>query len=180
MPKSPPPSSSVNRLPSGNIELTIAVPRSRVQSAYEEVIDETVKAAEIKGFRKGHAPRNIVEARLDRNQTFSHALQHLLPKAYQAAVDQHHLKPVVYPQIRIEKGKEGEDWVFVATVCEIPTVDQRLVALAENLSSLGLTVDKYLAAKKLTRESLRAKLASQVKQDIIQAQYGQSQPVRRP
>ena len=95
-----------------------------MQQGYERVIAETIKNTEIKGFRKGHAPRKLVEAKLDRNQTFSHALQHLLPKEYQAAVNELGLKPVVYPQIKIEKGKESEDWVFIATLCEAPTTHQ--------------------------------------------------------
>lgn len=185
MTKSSPLSSLVNKLPNGNIELTITLPWPKVQKAYEEVVDETVKETEIKGFRKGHAPKKMVEERLDRNQTFSHALQHLLPEVYQAVVDELGLKPVVYPQIKIEKGKENEDWIFIATLCEAPTTDQvpdilveqetdrRLATLAENLSRLGITLDKYLTSKKLTAESLKEKLANEVKQDIMSTQHGQ-------
>jgi len=193
--KSSPLSSLVNRLPNGNIELTITLPWAQVQKAYEEVVDETVKETEIKGFRKGHAPRKLVEEKLDRQQTFSHALQHLLPKKYQVAVDEQKLKPVVYPQIKIEKGKEGEDWVFTATLCEAPVIrvgkltkdldqllknsqvlladllveqeaNHRLAILAENLTRLGLTVDKYLDSKKLTSSDLKAKLASEARRDL--------------
>lgn len=166
-----------------------------MQKAYEQVIDETVKQTEIKGFRKGFAPRKLVEAKLDRNQTFSHALQHLLPKKYQEAVDEQKLKPVVYPHIRIAKGQEGKDWVFIAVLGEAPSVrlgkltkdfdqllknsqvqladviveqeaDHRLGQLAENLTSLGLTVDKYLTSKKLTSQELRAKLADEARRDL--------------
>lgn len=168
----------MRRLVNGNIELTITVPWAKVQRAYEEVVDEIIKTTEIKGFRKGHVPKNLVEAKLDRNQTFSHALQHLLPKAYQEAVDKHSLKPVVYPAIRIAQGKEGEDWVFVATLCETPQdgkvpdmlveqeVNRRLTILTDNLSRLGLTVDKYLLAKKLTAAELKAKLATEARHDL--------------
>ncbi len=186
--------SQINRLDNGNIELTLTLPWAKVQLGYEEVVTETVKETEIKGFRKGHAPRKLVEERLDRNQTFSHSLQHILPKEYQAAVEEHSLKPVVYPNIGIKSGKEGEDWVFVATVCEAPTVklgklakledlvkssevkladllvsheaDHRLSALADNLTHLGLTVERYLGTKKMTLEELKAKLASEARHDL--------------
>ena len=195
MPKSLPFSSSVNRLPNGNIELTLTIPWAKMQQGYEQVIVETIKNTEMKGFRKGFAPRKLVEERLDRNQTFSHALQHLLPPAYQAAVDKHGLKPVVYPHIRIAKGNEGEDWVLTAVLCEAPIVrlgkltadldqllknsevlladliveqeaDHRLGQLAENLTQLGVSVDKYLTSKKLTSPQLRAKLASEARRDL--------------
>ena len=193
----------IQRLDNGNIELTLTMPWAKVQAGYEEVITETIANTEIKGFRKGHAPRKLVEERLDRNQTFSHALQHLLPKEYQAAVEEHQLKPVVYPNISIKSGKEGEDWVFVATLCEAPVIklgaivhqkdqkldevveklvksseikladllvsheaDHRLSALADNLTRLGLTVDRYLSTKKMTLEELKAKLASEAQHDL--------------
>lgn len=182
MPKSLPPLSSVNRLTNGNIELTIKVPWVDIHQVYTQVVDEAVKNAEIKGFRKGHAPRLLVKAKLDRNQIFSSALQRLLPQVYQRAVDEHGLKPVVYPQIRIDQGKEGEDWVFTASLCEAPVVksgqvkvpdllvevetNRRLAELAENLTRLGLTVDKYLSTKKLTLADLKAKFATEARQDL--------------
>lgn len=195
--------SQIKRLDNGNIELTLSLPWATVQAGYEEVIEETIKNTEIKGFRKGHAPRKVVEESLDRNQTFSHALQHLLPKEYQAAVEEHKLKPVVYPSIHIVSGKEGEDWLFTATLCEAPTVklgsvvhqkdqklaevvdklvkssevkiadlliateaDHKLSELAENLTRLGLTVDKYLSTKKISLEELKSKLASEARVDL--------------
>lgn len=114
--------SVLKRLDNGTLELTLTVPWSDLQKAYDIAVDEEVAKAEIKGFRKGKAPRKLVEDRLDRNHTLSHAVQHALPPAYAEAVKEHNLKPVLYPQIRIEKGTEGEDWVFVATTCEAPAV----------------------------------------------------------
>lgn len=184
----------IKRLINGNIELTLTIPWTQMQQGYEQVIAETIKNTEIKGFRKGHAPRKLIEDKLDRSQTFSHALQHVLPKAYQAAIDEHKLKPVIYPSIKIDTGKEGSDWVFTATICEAPEVilgklvkledlvksstvkiadllvkaeaDHRLTALAENLTRLGLTVDKYLTSKKMTAADLKAKLAEEARQDL--------------
>lgn len=113
-------SSVLSRLENGTIELTLTVLWPDLQKAYEEAVTEAVEAAEIKGFRKGKAPRNLVEEKLNRNDTLSHAIQHLLPKVYAEAVKEHALKPILYPQIKIEKGTEGEDWVFKATTCEAP------------------------------------------------------------
>lgn len=157
--------------------MTLTISWTQIQQAY-------VAEAELPGFRKGKAPRELVEAKLNKTRILSQALGHLLPKVYAAAVKEHSLKPILHPQIKIVSGKEGEDWVFTAITCEAPTVhqipdllvelqtDHRLATLAENLSGLGITVDKYLAAKKLTPESLRAKLATEVKQGIIQSQHG--------
>jgi len=38
--------------------------------------------------------------------------------------------------------------------------------LAENLTRLGLTVDKYLTSKKMTATDLKAKLAEEARRDL--------------
>jgi FKBP-type peptidyl-prolyl cis-trans isomerase (trigger factor) len=114
--------SELKRLENGTIELTLTLPWSDVAKAYDSAVEESVKNAEIKGFRKGHAPRTMVEPQLDKNQVMSHAIQHILPEAYAAAVKEHDLKPILYPQIKVVKGQEGEDWIFTATTCETPAV----------------------------------------------------------
>ena len=80
MTKSSPPLSSLNRPLNGNLELTLTVSRNRVHAAYESAVTEAVADAELPGFRNGKAPRSLVEPKLDRNHTLSHALGHVIPK----------------------------------------------------------------------------------------------------
>ncbi|KKS32562.1 MAG: Trigger factor [Candidatus Amesbacteria bacterium GW2011_GWA2_42_12] len=186
MTKSSPLPSSVNRLPNGSVEITFTIPWISIQKGYEYEVKKAVAEAELPGFRKGKAPKSEVEAKLDKSKLYSHTLEHLVPTEYSKAVEEQHLKPVLYPSITVKEGQEGKDWIFVATTCEAPEVvlpdelkgeidwlvknskvtlpqliveaeaDHRIAALAENLSKLGLTVDKYLQTKKITAENLRA------------------------
>jgi trigger factor len=54
------------RLADNSIELTITLPWMDIEKTYEEVVGEFVKNAEMSGFRKGKAPRDIVEKSLDK------------------------------------------------------------------------------------------------------------------
>ncbi|MEK7154687.1 MAG: trigger factor [Patescibacteria group bacterium] len=193
--KSSPPLSSLNRSLNGNLELTLTISWSRVQKAYDSAVAEAVASTQVPGFRKGKAPKDLVEPKLDRNHTLSHALGHLLPEVYAAAVQEHDLKPLLNPQIKIISGKEGESWTFLASTCEAPKVilpeklkpldklvaetkvvipdllieeeaNHRLAALAENITSLGMTIEQYLTTKKLTAAELKAKLAQEAKSDL--------------
>lgn len=196
MTKSSLPPSSLNKLDNGTIELTLVIPWSDIQKAYEKEVEEAVASAEIQGFRKGKAPRSMVESKLDKSHLYSHAVQHLLPGAYAAAVKANNLKPVLYPRIKIVKGQEGRDWEFQATTCEVPIVtlpekldrnltvlrqkshvkvpdllveeeaNHRLASLVENITRLGLTTVSYLATKKLTPETLKANLAKDARTDL--------------
>lgn len=196
MTKSSPQLSSVNRLPNGSIEITFTISWTVIQKGYERELEKAVAETELPGFRKGKAPKAEVEPKLDKSKLYSHALEHLVPAEYSKTVEQEHLKPVLYPNITVKEGQEGKDWIFVASTCEAPEVvlpealkggidwltknskvilpqliieaeaDHRVAALAENLSKLGLTVDKYLLTKKITAEDLRAETVKSAREDL--------------
>jgi len=113
---------SFKKLDNGNTELTITIPWTTVQETYTRVVDEIVKDAEVSGFRKGKAPRNVVEEHLDKNKTYEEVLKHLIPDSYAKAISEHTLKPIISPQITLSKAKEGEDWIVTALTCEKPSL----------------------------------------------------------
>lgn len=114
---------SLTRHENGNIEITLTVLWPDIQKAYNIEVEAAVAQAEITGFRKGKAPRNMVEPRLDKTKVYSSAIQKLLPNVYESAVKEHNLTPVISPNISLKKGDEGQDWEFTAVVCEAPKVD---------------------------------------------------------
>jgi FKBP-type peptidyl-prolyl cis-trans isomerase (trigger factor) len=115
-------SSKITRQDNGTIEIHITFPWVDVKSAYGKEVEKEVAETEIQGFRKGKAPRNLVEPKLDPSHLYAHAIESLLPKAYAAAVKEHGLKPILQPQIHLEKTEPNSDWQVLAQVCEIPTV----------------------------------------------------------
>ncbi len=197
--------SQITRLDNGNIDIKLTLAWAEIQKAYESQVEKSVSEAEISGFRKGKAPRDIVEPKLDKSAIMSKAIGDLLPEKYAAAVKEANIKPVLYPQIRIDKGENGQDFEFTATTCELPAFElpdykeaakkltpkegesaisaildhirkvsplkipdilveeesnHRLSALAENLTQLGLDMQKYLQTKKMTAEDLKAQTAA--------------------
>jgi FKBP-type peptidyl-prolyl cis-trans isomerase (trigger factor) len=114
--------SPVIHQPNGTIEIQLTLPWTSIQAEFEHQVQSAVSSAELPGFRKGKAPRNLVEPKLDKNHLYSHAVQHLLPEMYADFVKTHNLKPILYPRIQITSGEEGKDWQFTATTCEAPTV----------------------------------------------------------
>lgn len=105
-----------------SIMLSITIPWNAVKAAYEEVVADTVANAEIDGFRKGKAPRPVVEKTLDPTRVYEEAVKRLIPKEYDAAVKEHSIRPIIMPSIKLKEAKENEDWIIEATVCEKPKV----------------------------------------------------------
>lgn len=111
----------MKRLDNGNIELTVNIAWAKIVKAYDGIILETVATAELPGFRKGKAPRKLVEDKLRKSDLYLKAVERLLPDLYSALVKEHKLKPILSPRISLVKADEGQDWVLQALVCEIPT-----------------------------------------------------------
>jgi FKBP-type peptidyl-prolyl cis-trans isomerase (trigger factor) len=114
--------STISREQNGTIKLTVVIPYSIVAKTREEVIESAVKTAELPGFRKGKAPRNLVEKKLDEAKIQEEIIKKLLPQAYMKAIEEHNVRPIMSPKIHIDKIEEGRDLTFEALTCETPEV----------------------------------------------------------
>jgi len=128
---------ALQKEPNGTIRLTVTIPNSDVKKAWEEVLDDVVKNAEVPGFRKGKAPRKLVEEKIDREKIREQVLKHLLPIAYTDAIKTHGIKPIINPKIHVEKLEDPEtnkDWQFTALTCEAPVI--KLGKYKENIQKI--------------------------------------------
>jgi len=132
--------STLNRLPNGNIELTIAIPWKKVKDAYEKVLEKFVRQTEIKGFRKGKAPKKLVEEKIGKETLYEEILKELVPQVYLEAIQEHKLQPAINPQLKLVSAVWGKDWQIKATTCEIPKV---------KLGDYKGEIRKSLAAEKI-------------------------------
>jgi len=113
----------IARQPDGTIQLTITVSKSTVKKNYDQQLAEAAKKAKISGFRKGKAPKKLVEEKIDKSQVYETVIQKLVPEAYLEAIKEHQLNPVIAPKVELLKAKEDEDWQFRATTCEAPKIE---------------------------------------------------------
>jgi FKBP-type peptidyl-prolyl cis-trans isomerase (trigger factor) len=111
---------AISRREDGTIVLDLTIPWTNVSSVYEEVIADLVKNAELPGFRKGKAPRAMVEEKLDRSAVYEDVIRKLLPKVYNEAVTEEKLKPIISPKVELKEAKENADWVITIYTCEKP------------------------------------------------------------
>jgi FKBP-type peptidyl-prolyl cis-trans isomerase (trigger factor) len=112
--------STMQRLPDGSIELLITVPWAEVEAEYEHTINHMVEHAEVDGFRKGKAPRAVVEAKMDKTKVYEEVLRDLIPQVYTKAVEENKIKPIISPKIELKEATEKKDWIIRALTCEKP------------------------------------------------------------
>jgi FKBP-type peptidyl-prolyl cis-trans isomerase (trigger factor) len=113
----------LERQKDGTIKITITLPQDKIKAAQDAVIDELAKQANIAGFRKGKAPKEMAINQLNPENVREEVLKKLLPQAYIEAVQEHKLNPIINPKMHVEKIEEGSEWIFYALTCEMPQVE---------------------------------------------------------
>lgn len=113
---------AVNKLANGTIELTITLPWEETKTTYEKVIEQFVKETELPGFRKGKAPKKLVEEKLDKTKIYEEVLKQIVPRAYADAIKQENLNPIISPRIEVINFKANDICQFKALTCEKPDV----------------------------------------------------------
>lgn len=103
-------------------KLTFEVSAERFEQGMQKAYRKNVKKFNVPGFRKGKAPRAIVEKYYGKNVFYNDAIDDVLPEAYAEALKESELESVARPEIDIEEIKDGEPIVFTALVTTKPEV----------------------------------------------------------
>jgi FKBP-type peptidyl-prolyl cis-trans isomerase (trigger factor) len=104
------------------MKLTVTVPAEKVKEAYDKVLSEVVKEAELPGFRKGMVPAEMVKEKTDVSKLYGEVINELLQKYYVEAVNQEKLNPVSNPKVEIKEFDLEKDFEFTAIVPTKPEV----------------------------------------------------------
>ena len=99
--------------------LTIEMEPAEVEESLEKSYYRLVKKANIPGFRKGKAPRSVLERHIGKEGLFEDTLNHLLPQAYEKAISEQKIQAIAHPHIEIV---QTDPLVFKATVPLLPAI----------------------------------------------------------
>ena len=102
--------------------LEFSVDKATFESAVNKVYRQQVKNINIPGFRKGKAPRSIVERMYGKGVFYEDAANELLPAAYEAALEESKVEPVGRAEFDIVSIDEN-GIVFSAVVPVKPAVE---------------------------------------------------------
>ena len=115
--------SKVEKLETNKVKLEIEVDAARFEEGMQKSYFKNVKRFNVPGFRKGKAPRQIIENYYGEGVFYEDAINEVCPEAYDAAIDEHNLEPVDRPEIDILQIGGGENLIFTATVTVKPEVE---------------------------------------------------------
>ena len=104
------------------VTLAIEVPGEEVAKAFQKAYQRLASKVNIPGFRKGKAPRKILEMRIGTDALKEEAFELLATPAYQQALEQEDLEPVSRPDVKVEDLEDGQPFSFKITVTVKPEV----------------------------------------------------------
>lgn len=125
---------NVEKLEKSIVALTIEISADELEAAKEQAYKKSRNRITVPGFRKGHAPRKIIENLYGDGVFFEDALNICYPKAYEEAVQQADIKAVAPADVNVS---DMTDAGAVVLVCKVPVEPE--VTLGEYK---GLSVEK--------------------------------------
>ncbi len=113
----------VENLEKNMMKLTIEVDASELEKAIEKAYNKQKNQISITGFRKGKAPRKMIEKMYGEAVFYEEAANILIPEAYSKALDEYEGKEIVsQPTIDVVQIESGKPFIFTAEVAVKPDV----------------------------------------------------------
>ena len=110
------------RLPKSQVGMTIEVPAEDVNATYDRVLNRLASRARIEGFRPGHAPRALVEARLGPAVLREEVVETMVPEVVQRALNKESIDPIENPDVEVLELERGRPARLKATISVMPEV----------------------------------------------------------
>lgn len=113
---------SSNKVETNKYEIEISVDAQSFNGELDKAFKKNNPKISIPGFRKGHAPRAMVEKMYGEGVFFEDAINALYPAAYQAAVEELKIEPVDRADIEVTSVSKADGFRFKASVIVKPEV----------------------------------------------------------
>ena len=112
----------IEKLENSQVKLEITIEAEKFEEAMQKAFFRNAKHFNVPGFRKGKAPRNIVERHYGESVLYEEAFNIAAPDVYDEVIKENNLEVVASPEIDITQIGSGKDLVFTAVVTVKPEV----------------------------------------------------------
>jgi trigger factor len=114
---------SVETLPSSEAVVNVDFSWEDLEKASEKAYRKLVQKVDIQGFRRGKAPRSLLERRLGKEYIYQEGLDDLMTETYRAALKEHNIIPLTQPEVDAPLFEMGQPYHFSLKVPILPSVE---------------------------------------------------------
>lgn len=115
--------STIEKLSSNKVKLHFVVEPELFETGMQAAYKKNVGKINVPGFRRGKAPRKVVEMMYGENIFYEDAIDEIFPKVYSEAVKEHDITPVDRPEFNLEQIGSGKELIFDIEVFVKPDVE---------------------------------------------------------
>lgn len=112
----------VEKLEKNMAKLTVEVSSEEFENAIAKAYKKNKNKISMPGFRKGKAPRAMIEKMYGKGIFYEDAANSIIPDAYADAAKESELEIVAQPEIDVTQIESGKPFIFTATVALKPEV----------------------------------------------------------
>ena len=105
------------------VQLEIEVDSEKFEQGLNKAFAKNASKFNIPGFRRGKAPRSMVEKFYGEQVLYEDAINAICPDAYDQSIEENDLNPVDRPEIDIVQIGKGKTFIFTAKVTIKPEVE---------------------------------------------------------
>lgn len=145
--------------------IQIEVDAARMEEGFEYAYRQIVKQVNIPGFRKGRAPRQLIENVYGKEVLYQDALEHVVPEAYEEALKTLEIEPIAQPEFDIGDIEDDKAFTFTAIVAVKPDVK------LGDLEGLDISIPKY----EITEEDVERRI-EQIRSNYAQLEKKENEP----
>jgi len=113
-------SSVLDKKENNTVEFTMTVSAETFAAAMDESFKKNVKKITLPGFRKGKAPRKLIEKAYGEAVFYDDAIDSVFPAEYEAAIKELAIEPVDVPKLDVKEIGGGKDLVMTISVTVKP------------------------------------------------------------
>ncbi|MBM4447209.1 MAG: trigger factor [Chloroflexi bacterium] len=110
---------STEPVENSQVAVNIEMEPVEVDKYLDKAYNRLVRRVSVPGFRKGKAPRDILERHIGKDALFKEALEDLIPTAYKETLEEQKIEPIAQPQFELI---QTEPLIFKAIVPLKPTI----------------------------------------------------------
>ncbi|HEX4902469.1 MAG TPA: trigger factor [Acidimicrobiales bacterium] len=114
--------STVEALEGNKVKVSVSIDETEFEKDIDAAFKRIAQEVNLPGFRRGKAPRKLLEARLGTGVAREEALREALPRYYADAVTEHEVDVIAAPELEITDGQEDGPVAFEAVVEVRPVV----------------------------------------------------------
>ena len=152
------------RLPESQLGLNIEIAPEASRSAYEKMVQNLSRSSNIPGFRKGKVPRQVLLQRIGNERIKAAALEELIQKSLQDAIEQESIEALGQPNLRSDfeellgQYNPGDALTFSIAVDVPPTLElsdySSLNVKAEEIVYQPEKVDEFIEQRREQKADL--------------------------